>query len=121
MEDFAAPAFGVSECNTISGDFADVLTNRSARQFRQNLTNNAARLENFFTPHDHAPLHIALAEYRHAKLNLVVEIVREIAPQVAVDSRCARGDANDSEIARHLRAQHPSCFEPIARAGGGAK
>jgi hypothetical protein len=88
----------------------------AARKLVDYLSNDGERLEQFFAAHHHAALHVTLGEDRHGELHLIVEGVREIAPQVVIKAGGAPRNADDAKIARDLRLEHARGFKAISRA-----
>src|SRR5439155_25919875 len=110
VEDFAAPAFVVTDRDTVRRHFPNLRAQRAARQLGQHLPDDAKGLEKFFATDDHAPLHVAFGEDRHGELNLIVESVRKIATQIMVEAGGAARNANNAQVARDVGLEHPRGF-----------
>src|SRR5207244_11029081 len=110
VTNFAPPAFDVTQRHAIGWHFPDLCLKGAGGQLVHHLPNNAQRLEEFFAAHDHAALHVPFGKNRHGELHLVVEVVREVATQVVVETGCPAGDAHDAEVARDFGLEHAGGF-----------
>ena len=105
MKYFPAPALDVTQGGAIGGQLADFNPHRAAGEVRHELPDDGKGLPHLINAYLHPVFHIADLINGHAKFHPVIGRMRKIAPQIVVETGCAPGDAQDAQIARHLRSR----------------
>ena len=116
MKNFAAPTFDIAESGSAGRQLIYSRIYSAFWKVRNDLFDDRQGLKDFLPAHDHPALDVAFTEDWHSEFHLVIEGVREIAPQVAVDFRGASNNAHDAEVASDLGLEDAGGFEAVARA-----